>query len=1025
MQFAGRGKLNMEQQHVHWNIEMFGGLRASRGGQETNGFQTRKTATLFAYLAFYSHKRHLREELADLLWPDAELESGRHRLAQALFALRSQFETEPDERGRVLQADRHTVRINPNEVTVDALRFSRAVAASGAITDPQKRIINLENAIACYTGEFLPGFYEDWVLAERQWLSEQFVGASRTVIKHFEATGMYDKAIRYARTALAVNPLAEDLSEDLIRLLASSGQTGAALSYYREFERLLLKEIGEPPSGPVRGLVDKIRESETTSTIQPRSNEAFESNLPVQLTRFFGRETEKAYIQSMIESGQARLITITGMGGSGKTRLSIESAWLIAAHFDNAVYFVPLADLQNADQIVGEIVAALQSASFAGTSLEQVIEFLRRRKTLLILDNLEHIQEAAVPLIHNLLKRLPKLSLMITSRNRLGMVGEREIPLPPLQTPTNLLGFGQGIDIEQLRLLDTVKLFVDRAQAVRPEFTITIQNALTVAKVCEKLEGLPLAIELCAAWAQILTPDQMLTQLDSRFVLLAGRSTDLQPRHRSLRTAMEYSKELLPESIQVLFAQLSVFRSGWTFDATAKICAGDDDLGTFDSNTALAELNNRSLIIIQQARTGNEMRYRMLDTVREFAAELLTGEQQLELRMRHALYYLALIESAEEPMKGVEQLDWIKRLDDEHDNLRAAITWIFEFGGVELSLRMASAMTTYWDMRGYLSEGNYWLEKAISLPLENDHEAALRPLLAKTLTSYAYLVRVQGNSAKVSAAAREGLRLYRELKDDQGLAFALQVLAVLTFTGEDCDEARIYLEEGLELARRLNDRSLLALSLANLGNIALEQSNFDEADQLYTESVKLYLEDTNRHQASRILNNLGVVSTFRGDYAKARQYLNESLTISKDLSNYGGIALGMHNLGDVERKQGNYEADVKIQFEAARIAYEIGERRLLAFGARDLGHVYCQMGKYDQGVRLMAIAEVLRQSLRLSFKPADPKERKETLKAARKAIGDRADQIWTDGLKTTDSEANEEALEALGLAPPKQQPAAA
>jgi predicted ATPase/DNA-binding SARP family transcriptional activator len=998
------------------HVQMFGELRAYRDKQPAYGFQTRKTAALFAYLAFYSHKKHSRELLADMLWPDAETESGRHRLAQALFALRSQLEKSTDHSERVLSIDRTTMRVLPGEVVVDALEFKHALHSASLLTDPDRRNEALVAALHLYTDDFLTGFYDDWVLTERQRFNDQFVDTSRQVIKYFEGKNLYDKAIEHCRAALTTAPLAEDISEDLMRLLALSGQPGTALSYYRDLERVMLKELGEPPSGPIRSLMERIRSAPTISTDNQPLAEYVESNLPVPLTRFFGRQEELSYITSLLESGKSRLITITGMGGSGKTRLSIEAASMVTEMFSGAVYFVTLAELGRADQIGAEIARVVCLAQPSNGALALVTEFLKRRKTLLILDNLEHVQDGALPLIQHLLKRIPKLFLIITSRAKLALMGEREIPLPPLQTPSDLLTAARQIDSQKLAALDIVRLFVDRAQAVRPEFAVTEKNALAVAKVCEKLEGLPLAIELCAAWAKVLTPEQMLTQLDSRFDLLESRDIDIPERHRSLRAAMEYSHALLPKNLQELFVSLCIFRSGWTLEAAGAICIDSiRSKSSFSMVSGLSDLHNRSLILTQLTQSGDEMRYRMLETVREFTSNLLIDDSRRHLSEKHAFYYLELAERAESLMTAGNQMTWLQRLDDDHDNLRTALSWFHEHGTAEQNLRIAAALTQYWDMRGYVAEGKGYLEEALAFSQKMESSEHLKPFLAKALVSYASLLRVQGNNAKVYAAARQGLQFCREINDVRGIAGALQVLAVLTYTGEDCDEARGYLEEGLALARDLNDRSLLALSLVNLGNIALEQAQFDEAEALYTEAVTLYQDDGNQHQTARLLNNLGALATFRKEFETADRYIQESLTISRALRNYAGIALCQHNLGDLQRQQGNYDEDIRLQLEAAALAHRLGENRLITFAARELGQVYCRTGKYQDGISLLAAAEVLRSSSRLSFKPADPAELEEALDLCRTAIGDKADAVFCSALQWSQGRAMECALSALQL----------
>jgi predicted ATPase/DNA-binding SARP family transcriptional activator len=923
-----------------WQIEMLGGMRARRGSSVVERFQTQKTAAVLAMLAYQPNRRRSREELIDLLWPDAEPEAGRHRLSQALVWLRSQLEPPDVPKNSVLLADRHSVGLQPGTVVTDVTQFEAAIQSAPKDPDTSESIQALEQAVGLYQGDLLPGFYEDWVIHERQRLQNTFIAALRILVSGHERAQQYGQALAHTRRALEIDPLDEELHRDLMRLLAAAGQPAAALRHYRELERTLSREMGEAPADATRVLIERIRRSEPPSIAPPRVPHARPA-LPQPLTRFFGRHCEIGLAETRLLSEGVRLLTLTGIGGGGKTRLAIEIARRLSSHFQEAVWFVPLTDLSDAALIPDAVADTMRLPRSAAAPTERIVTALAVRPSLLVLDNLEHLADDVTPMIGELLARVPSLVVLATSRHRLGLTGEWEIPVPPLQTPVgSLTQNGPPASLEQLMTLDSVRLFMDRAQAVRPGFRLNDRNAEAVAQLCERLDGIPLAIELCAAWAQTLTPVQMLTQLTHRFDLLVSRRADITPRHRSLRAALEYSSSRLTPDLLWAFSHLSVFRGGWTLEAAQKIALGDADPSAWD---ILTELRERSLVIANEV--GDEMRYRMLETLREFAGEHLDPAETCEARRAHAEYFLSLAVAAEVPLSGPEQALWLAHLEADYDNLRAALAWsLEEDGAAQTGLRLGGALALFWDVRGYLDEGQDWLDRLLALPREDTgaHSTAVR---AKALTARGYLARNQGASAEIDAAMREALTLWRSLGDSQGMATALMTLATLAYSREDCDEARAFLEEGLALARGIGDQSLVARALLNLGNIALEQGELAQAWNLYTESLGLFQSSGARIRTAYALNNMGLVARYQDDLATAETLLKDALQICREFSDRTGVAEALLNLGTVYRLTGRHEASRAALGEAVTVATEAGEKRLLAWCVKELGHITCAEGE--------------------------------------------------------------------------------
>lgn len=1038
-----------------WQIELLGGLRAWRGEQILSHFQTQKTAALLAYLARYSSERHLRERLIDLLWPDAESQAGRNRLSQALSWLRPHLETAPDQHGDVLLADRYHIGLNPVRIVTDVGRFEAAVQAVEQAPTAEQ-VAALQHAVVLGEGEFLPGYYDDWILEERSRLQRLWIGVARRLVDGYEQNRDWEAALDLAHRLLTADPLDEGGHLTYARLLAETGQTTAALNHLRRWERTLAQDFGETPSQELHALIAQIRQQAAAPrAMLSRSVSAISSHslaptpaptLPTTLTRFFGRETEIGRIETLLREG-ARLVTITGLGGAGKTRLALEAASHLSGTFPQAIWFAPLADLSRSDHILDRLadqirLSSLTSAASSADLKAQVLEAFASRPSLLILDNMEHLMPDVAQTVRDLLAGAPPLRVLVTSRQVLGLEGEQELPLPPLSVPgptvlptigpsigpsigstsgsnigesipsnasqSNIsLSHSPEIDVDALMQIESVRLFLDRAQSTRPSFQITVRNARDVAQLCARLEGLPLALELCAAWAQTLSPAQMLAQLARRFDLLVSRRSDIAPRHRTLRAALEYSYLLLPPDLQQFFVRLSVFRGGWTPEAAQTVCLeppADSDLSSsrpapahaaasesqailMPVLTALTELRERSLVLAEEEPEGT-IRFRLLETLREFALEQQTVAVETEIRRRHAGYFLYLAETARPQLAGTQQREWLRRLETEHDNFRLALEWSTATGSVAAGLRLGIALTPFWDTRGYAGEGQEWLSRLLGLPHSEPADQDAHRLRAHALNSCALLLRSLTRFAEAERYAADALDLWEELGDTRGRTVSLQLAATLAYSREDYRQARRLVEEALALAEQNGDRAGAAGARTNLGNIALEESRWDDAWELFSASLQQHQADGNIKRAADTLNNLGLTARYRGDLPAARRLLEDSLTICRDLADKSGTAITLLNLGAVARLEGTFaEAHTALQ-EAAQLAFEADTRRALAWCVRERGHLACAEQDFENGLRLLHAAENLRTALGMSFNPADPNELKRSLAAARTSLGD-------------------------------------
>ncbi len=627
-----------------------------------------------------------------------------------------------------------------------------------------------------------------------------------------------------------------------------------------------------------------------------KSLEVSPNNLPVQLTSFIGRETEIAYIKQAIS--EHRLLTLTGPGGTGKTRLALQVARGMIDDFHNGAFFVALAPITDPGLVISTIAQSLDIKETAGRSImDSLKEYLQGKSLLLLLDNFEQVISAA-PVVADLLAACSELKILVTSREALHISGEHEYPVPTLALPALTLSPSP----EFISHYPAVELFIQRAQVVKPDFRVTDETVLTVMEICQRLDGLPLAIELAAARVKLLTPRAMLARLGSPLEFLTGGARDLPARQQTLRNAIAWSYDLLDEDEQKLFRQFSVFVGGCTLDAVEAIAAGDQSHPpTLD---LLGSLLDKSLLRVAEGING-EPRFLMLETLRDFGMEQLeaSGEPN-KIRRRHAEFFLGLAEQAEATLESAEQIEWMHRIEQEHDNLRAALEWSRTSAGAEeLCLRLAGSLGLFWEVRGYFSEGRERLSAVLLTHAAQGRTAARARLLARA-GELAY--RQSDYPATVSFSA-ESLDICREIGDRQGMASALIKLGNAATEGGDYATAARFLEEALSIWRDLKDMHGTARALISLGWAALRSGNYPLAQARLEEALALSRELANTRSIGFELSGLGEVALRQGDYKRAKQLLEESLELRRHLGNKWGVGVSLGTLGWVAMRDGDWD----------------------------------------------------------------------------------------------------------------------
>ena len=638
------------------------------------------------------------------------------------------------------------------------------------------------------------------------------------------------------------------------------------------------------------------RDAHTSGVLSPASGSA----LPSPPTPLVGRERELKEIgKLLLGDSEVRLLTLTGIGGVGKTRLALAAAHDVEERFPDRVLFVALASLSDPTLVVSTIAGSLGLREAEGQSAGDALRiYLREKQTLMVLDNFEQLLGAAAE-VAGLIETCPGLVVLTTSRAPLRVRGEQEYPVPPLALPTSTL------NPTEAEVLGTPsgRLFVERARAASPSFVFTTENAGAVAAICWRLAGLPLALELAAAKVRLLSPASLLMHLDR--VLSTGWTRDLPERQRTMRATLDWSHELLREPERTLFRRLSVFYGGFTLGAAEAVGAADE-LGSEDVLDLLGELVDQSLVTVQRSTAGSEVRYGMLEPVRQYAHEKLKEYGQARTVGRsHASYFLALAERAYPELMGARQVEWLDRLDQEHRNLIAAVSWALDTGDTETGARLGWTLWLFWMIRGHQREGRRWMEAFLTFDLS----PALR---AKVLVSVASLAYGYGDHEWCERYSEESLELSRQLGDTPRVAWAEFGLGVAAMSRADHESATPHLQESLRSFREIGDDFGVARATICLGMVALMRGDVNRAMETFEESLTVARQIGDKTGACITLYNLAQVSLFRGDYEHAATLFEEGIMLSEQVTDRANVAYCLEGLATVAGVQGNSERSARL-----------------------------------------------------------------------------------------------------------------
>jgi len=935
-----------------FRLYFLGTFRIERNGQPFR-LTTHKHIALLAYLVLFP-RAHPREKLATLFWGDSTDEQARLSLRVALSTLRKELDDD------LFLANRDTVQLNPAvPIWVDAREIERLENRDSKISDLQSRI-------PLYVGDFLADFYDDWILPERERLQTCYLDAMLRLIQQARSEGQYTRAIEFAKQVLATDCANEKAYQHLIFCYLALGDRTAAFKQYQECKRALYDELKVAPSAETTALFLHAQSQNSGA----RSSEAWFTNLPTPLTSFVGRVNEIAQIKQALDS--TRLLTLVGTGGCGKTRLAIQVATELAAaeKFKDGVWWIELAALTDSALVTQTVAMVFNLSESSAIPLIAVLaNFLRGKELLIVLDNCEHLLGECAQLVGTLSSTCPRLRMMVTSREPLNISGETTWHVPSLSLPDP--GVAKLTPLARLRQYDAIRLFDVRAMAARKTWRLA-ENIASVAQVCLRLDGIPLAIELAAAQLKNLPIQQIAARLDDRFNLLTGGTRAELPRHQTLRATMDWSYDLLSEVERSLLRQLSVFAGSFTLDAVAAVCTeeqesrGAGEISPLVPRTAsllldlLSLLIDKSLIVVE---TRNEAtRYRLLETVRQYAREKLNASGEAEqTQIRHRNYFVTWIEQASRHLRAADAVEWRDQIGLDYDNLRAAMEFAIVHDA-HSALRIAWALRQFWSWRGLAPEGLAWLNRLLPIS-ETWGPIAAR---ARVLTLGAFLTRLQWNIPVALHYVNQALETARIANEPRDLGFALQEAGYIHQfpIPPNCVLAVECLEESRQIFERLGDDlmrewtdTIQGMAIAGTGDVmrgmALMQASLERCR---ASGDKLGMLDA--------LGGLGYITLLMGDYPSAARYNGEAVAVGREVRITIEFVQMLTLFTACIIKLGDYRQGLARAEEVMRLYHDQASIPGIVIGLEMMGMCFAASKKFEPAVRLFGNVEREREAKR-------------------------------------------------------------
>jgi len=902
---------------------------------------TRKAEGLLAYLVLHRSVQS-RERIASLFWGDSPDELARRSLRTALSALRKELGES------FIITDRETIQLNPEfPIWVDVHEME--MQAKEILAGNQHASIDPD----LYRSDLLRDVYDDWVLEEREHYRKLFINSLLQHIQTLKTNGEYTRAIPLAQKIISIDPANEYAYQHLIFCQHALGNRSEALKSYEEASRRLMEELGVEPSRDMVALYEQVRKS----TDGESAFNFAKSNLPNPLTSFIGREHEIKTLTQIFET--TRLLTLTGVGGCGKTRLSIQLAAQINDQFPDGVWWIELAAIQDENLLAATIKKTLGMSDSHGDSAEEsLIKYLYTRRALLVMDNCEHIITACARLAENMLQQCPALKILTTSREALGIHGEIAWLVPSLSLPSA----DQTVDLMKF---ECPRLFLERATMYRPDLQFNESNAETILRICRALEGIPLAIELAAARVKTLSLEQLASRLDDKLNLLTTGSRAAQPRQQTLRATIDWSYELLSKEEQIVLQRLSVFYGTWSLEAAEFVCA-DDDIASNEILDLITRLLDKSLLVSENRAV--EIRYHILEIVRQYALEKLDETGQTEqVRDRHAQYYSKLAQQVRPAWFTKQQSRLIKQFDADYPNLRVALAWGLENSQRSTNwkngLRLAVALGPFWNFLAEYNEGKLWLTKATdeidAVLLESDsrsqERSGLLSIKAQALYEFGFLVWFQSFYDQARLIFLECSEIHKELNDPTGLAYSNMFLAHSAWGLGDQDGARSLWAQSLEQFHKTDNSWGAGMVHSFRGRAEREVENYDQAEREYDQCLQLFGAVGDDWGLGISLSHQGMIAFQKNDPEKALDLFRQRLVISKKAGFRQSIGYSIFLMGMAAWKLNDPDSVQNNMLEALAYFYQIGNHATLAECLLGLAWVAEEAGRFDEAAYLLGV----------------------------------------------------------------------
>ncbi len=1016
-------------------IFLLGKFRVELNGEllSETAWARRKAKNLLKLLALQPGYRIHKDQATEVLWPDLDPISASSNLYRNLHLLRQTLQPgqSPRAESSYIILKEEIIRLNTSDgIWIDIDAFQSLLERALNETDATAV---LEEALNLYQGDLLEeDLYEEWTLRRREELRQAHQQNLLQLAGLYRKRRKYAHAVSLLQRILASEPTNESAHRELILNFTLAGQRSEALSQYQRCRKVLDEEVGLDPSPETLDLYQQVLAGEIKAdlpteqpaelvTLSPVESMPLTqvasyctSNLPVPLTPIVGREDEIIQGISLLSSTEGRLLTLTGPAGVGKTRTAIQIAHELFKDgiFEQGVTFVALATLSDPLQLVAAIAQATEVKEAGGQPLLNLIKYqLCDYQMLLVLDNFEQII-AATGVVHELLTACPNLKILVTSRSLLHLYGEYELVVKPLALPPARF----FLSVNELEDYPAITLFVKRARAVKADFQLTTQNVQVIAEICQRLDGLPLALELVAARIKHLSPEIILDRLTDWLHQANSSSRHLPGRQQTLHNALEWSYNLLEEDERRLFIRLGVFRQGCTLEAIEKVCGNNSPTrlnfvteGHLTVAPELVEqvfaLVDKSLLDRQEIKLArfdqlqNE-RFKMLEIVREHALERLleSGDVNL-LRARHLDFFLALAEESEPKMHSSSLSSLLGWLELERANLLAALEWSIGQDEIandllEKGLRLAGSLSWFWHQRGYWSEGKYWLDKALAL---SNERAIPDVVMGKVLYAGGLMNLGLGNPLKANEMLVESLRIYRHLGDKWGQAHALDALGEMARQQGNYAVAQPLYKASLGLCNELDDQFCANHEVIGLGYVSYQSGDYSQARELLKQGFAAAQSIGDRSGAARALNGLGELNRREGEYSPAAECYQQSLTLYRDLGQTGNVVLLLHNLGQLELDQLNYERAATFFRSSLALGYEIKSKRLIAWGLAGMAGAAAR-ANLNQAAQLLGVVEALLENSGAKLDPTNRPTYERELAALKTRLPDPSFSLaWQEG----------------------------